>query len=191
MKNWNKLAVINVLLILATYIFAPIIAIFVVKRNGYLDNNTKYGQGYYLVNWLSWFQTPDNSIDGDEGWRIEHWQWRFKLPSFLATYVGRIGWLWRNTAYGYGLISTANLLNQDISENGNTEISFGKSVEGSFTIICGDYFQKRKVVNYFGIGVYTNTGWNIQGTVNEIKNKSTISGRHCTFACSIRFFKFK
>lgn len=70
-------------------VFAPFVALFA-------------GRDGWLPDWLSWWQTPDNPIDGDSGWKTEHWQWRFKLPGWLATYVGRVGWLWRNTAYGWG-----------------------------------------------------------------------------------------
>ncbi len=54
-----------------------------------------------LPAWLSWFQTSDNGLDGDEGWRTKHWQWRYRLPAPLATYIGRVGWLLRNPAYGF------------------------------------------------------------------------------------------
>ncbi|HEY6898161.1 MAG TPA: hypothetical protein VI279_12945 [Rhodocyclaceae bacterium] len=55
----------------------------------------------WLPRWLWWFQTPDNSLDGDNGWKTEHWQWRYKLPAPLCRYVGRFGWLLRNPAYGF------------------------------------------------------------------------------------------
>lgn len=54
-----------------------------------------------LPRWLSWFQTPDNDLDGDAGWLILHWQWRYKLVPTLCNYVGRVGWLLRNRAYGF------------------------------------------------------------------------------------------
>lgn len=56
--------------------------------------------GDWLPYYLWWFQTPDNSLEGDNGWKTEHAQWRFKLPSLLAKYIGRVGWLMRNPAYG-------------------------------------------------------------------------------------------
>lgn len=55
----------------------------------------------WLPRWLWWFQTPDNSLDGDGGWQREHAQWRYELPDPLRTYVGRVGWLLRNPAYGF------------------------------------------------------------------------------------------
>lgn len=57
----------------------------------------------WLPRRLSWFQTPDYSLDGDWGWTFEHWQFRDKLPFWLAEYVGRVGWLWRNNMYGFDI----------------------------------------------------------------------------------------
>lgn len=28
----------------------------------------------WLPRWLWWFQTPDNSLNGDQGWQTQHWQ---------------------------------------------------------------------------------------------------------------------
>ena len=40
----------------------------------------------WLPTWLSWFQTPDNSLDG--AW---------------STYARRVAWCWRNVAYGFDI----------------------------------------------------------------------------------------
>jgi hypothetical protein len=71
----------------------------------------------FLPRWLVWFQTLDNSLDGDEGWRKEHWQWRFRLPSALSIYVGRVGWLWRNPFYGFDLLIASALIPQQSPDN--------------------------------------------------------------------------
>jgi hypothetical protein len=86
--KWFLLVFANFVAILINLPSALLVAFFV-QRDGRLPN------------WLSWFQTPDTSSDGDPGWKTEHWQWRFKLPMALATYVGRVGWLWRNPVYGF------------------------------------------------------------------------------------------
>ena len=52
----------------------------------------------WLPSWLSWFQTPDNSLDGDRGHR-ERWP---KDGAFW-TYVRRVAWLLRNCAYGFNI----------------------------------------------------------------------------------------
>lgn len=85
--SWFILAPFSLLFTLFAMIAAPVLPLFA-NANGWLPR------------WLWWFQTPDNSLDGDGGWKHEHWQWRYKLPGQIATYIGRVGWLWRNPAYG-------------------------------------------------------------------------------------------
>lgn len=57
----------------------------------------KQGQ---LPNWLSWFGTPDNSLDGDDGWRKESRTF-LNENTKLKRYINRCFWLWRNTLYGF------------------------------------------------------------------------------------------
>jgi hypothetical protein len=58
----------------------------------------------WLPNWCWWFQTWDNSLDGDGGWQNEHRPWLAteydKLNSFQR-WVCRFMWLWRNPVYGF------------------------------------------------------------------------------------------
>lgn len=53
----------------------------------------------WLPRRLSWFQTPDNSIDGDAG-HLERWGDSEKP---LSRYVRRVAWLWRNCGYGFNI----------------------------------------------------------------------------------------
>jgi len=66
-----------------------------------------FAEGKYpnavLPKWLDWFQTPDNPLDGDRNWTLRVWQWRYKLPKPLQIYVGRVGWIWRNSAYNFDI----------------------------------------------------------------------------------------
>jgi hypothetical protein len=58
----------------------------------------------WLPNWCWWFQTWDNSLDGDNGWQTEHRPWLdipYKQLSSLQRYVCRVMWLWRNPVYGF------------------------------------------------------------------------------------------
>ena len=169
--KWGLMVPVMLLVTVLTLPLAPILALLVHKREGHLDNNTRQGEGYYLFDWLSWFQTPDNSIDGDQGWREEHWQWRYKLPAPLATYVGRIGWLWRNPGYGFGLITMTN--------TGVVTDIHGKF---SLMILLGDYFQFRYNRPIGSKVLYCNFGWNIKGLSEDVVGKT----QTCTFAFSIR-----
>jgi len=57
------------------------------------------GDGW-LPGWLSWFGTPDNSMDGDGGWQTES---RFFIneSNKFKRYINRCGWIWRNSLYGF------------------------------------------------------------------------------------------
>lgn len=88
--KWLVLAIASLAMTIANLFLAPVIALFV-------------GADGWLPKWLSWFQTPDNPVDGDTGWRTEHWLWRYRLPIPLSIYVGRVGWLWRNPVYGFAI----------------------------------------------------------------------------------------
>ena len=52
----------------------------------------------WLPDWLWWFQTPDNPLDGDAG----HWE-RHPGTDKWSTYKRRVAWCWRNVAYGFDI----------------------------------------------------------------------------------------
>ena len=184
--KWLCLVPVMILVTLATYVLAPVLPLFAQDRLGFLDNATRYGRGAYLPTWLSWFQTFDNSLDGDEGWRIEHAQWRFKLPQALAVYVGRIGWLWRNPGYGFGLVQ---ITQQDCISflcSGDPSVSDSPLHEGHFTISTARYWQLRYVKRLTATKcLYLNLGWNITGALLSGKAQT------CSFAFSPRLATIK
>ena len=53
----------------------------------------------WLPSWLSWFQTPDNSLDGDRG-HAERWG---DSKEAWPTYVRRVAWLLRNCGYNFNI----------------------------------------------------------------------------------------
>ena len=73
--------IVNFLAGLLNYPLAPIAVLF--QKDGWLPS------------WLWWMQTPDNSLDGDEGWKEKH-------PG-LPTYLKRVLWLYRNSMYGFSI----------------------------------------------------------------------------------------
>lgn len=167
-----------------TFPLAFVLPLFAEEREGLMDNNTKLGRGAYLPGWLSWFQTPDNSLDGDEGWRTEHWQWRFKLPEPFCTYIGRIGWLWRNPGYGFGLVQITERDCVSFTCDGDPNVSDNTTREGWFYIETPSYWQLRYIKRVSDTRcVYLNLGWNIQGAL--LSGKSQI----CSFAFSPRLVR--
>lgn len=78
---WPLLAVLDLVVTAVAFILAPILPLFA-------------DDGGWLPSWLGWFQTLDNSLDGDEGWKTEHYVGWPQYPK-------RVLWLWRNPGYGF------------------------------------------------------------------------------------------
>lgn len=148
-----------------------------------------FAQDGWLPKWLNWFQTPDNSLDGDNGWKTEHWQWRFILPLPLATYVGRVGWLWRNPAYGYGLVRLEDFEHAlEATYSGNRQVNDSPGVEGYCLVHARGLFQFVwvKRIGTSSRCIYVVIGWNIKGLLG--------GGEHvhlATYAFSPRISGFK
>jgi hypothetical protein len=72
------------------YPLAPIVVLFADKQG-------------WLPSWLWWFQTPDNSLDGDDGWKAEHRWFRYSpdINGGWRRWVNRFRWLWRNSMHGF------------------------------------------------------------------------------------------
>jgi hypothetical protein len=184
--KWLLLLPVMIAVTILTFPLAFILPLFAQYQEGRLDNNTQYGWGWYLPSWLNWFQTPDNSLDGDEGWRVNHWQWRFKLPTKLATYVGRIGWLWRNPGYGVGVEFIDSPVPVTATYTGNKNVNDSPGVEGYCFVKGAGLFQLVWVKKISDTKcIYCNFGWGIKGLIDgpETKYKATyaFSPRISTF----------
>ena len=145
-----------------------------------------YSKDGWLPNWLFWFQTPDNPLYGDEGWKTEHWQWRHKLPSLLAAYIGMVGWLWRNPAYGFGAVYMSGdpIVATYI---GNDNVNDDPLSEGSITVYSQNLFQFvwcKKISSTKCL--YFVFGWNIKGLINANQTKHI-----ATYAFSPRISTFR
>lgn len=182
--KWLLMVPVMLLISAITFPLAFVLPFFAVERQGVVDNGTGWGWGYYLPKWLGVFQAPDNSLGGDYGWKTEHWQWRFKLPAALCTYVGMVGWLWRNPGYGFGLEVVDGM---HAGYAGNPKVNDSPGVEGYCLVHAGGLFQfvwvKRLTTNKC---VYINFGWNIKGLINDPRDKYT-----ATFAFSPRIATWK
>lgn len=125
----------------------------------------------HLPAWLKWFDTPDNTLDGDDGWKTRHWQWRFKLPLWLCVYIGRVGWLWRNQGYGFKWSVLSISPSEPMSVKGNIEARDGDNgVEGWFLIRCKEGFQLRivKRISFCASACfYITLGWDLKSYVQN------------------------
>jgi hypothetical protein len=135
-------AVFNII----AYLGAPILALFAVDRLGPIDNNNGTDIEPRLPLWLAWFDSYDNSLLGDGAWkRMEagHWEWRANYSGWLQQYLGRVGWLLRNPAYGFErAILAAKIKPTDIVDVFGDPCIQDKPVgrEGSCYTEVGDYW---------------------------------------------------
>lgn len=90
---------------------APIVALFASESG-------------WLPRWLWWFQTPDNSLDGDEGWKAEHRPFMIE-DSKAKRWWNRTRWMHRNSMYGFAIdVLGAKTLPSDVLMiRGDTRVS--------------------------------------------------------------------
>ena len=145
---------------------APILPLFATVQLGNSDNNNARLYEPRLPHWLSWFQTPDNSLYGDKGWQTIHY------PNYKS-YLGMVLWLVRNSAYGliYGPLSAKFTRITDIIYTGNTKIDRKnpKDVGQFFKATCKDYFQYLKIIKLplLNYSIYVNLGWLFHPFINN------------------------
>lgn len=169
--------VLNLIGTILTFPLAFILALLKEDKEGWLDNGTKWGVGPRLFKWLSWFQTPDNSLDGDHGWEEKH----------SHSWWSRVQWLWRNPFYGFAVKYLHGT--EGISYLG--DLKCDESNPGSLYVYGKGLFQYVLFKPMFGKTLYLNLGWNIRALVdpqyvNDPNNAAFIADYPATFAFSPR-----
>jgi len=78
----------------------------------------------WLPRWLSYLQTPDNSLDGDGGWQREHRPFLVESNKFYR-YLNRTRWLYRNSMYGFAIdvLGTKTQAGDYLQITGSTAVS--------------------------------------------------------------------
>ncbi len=155
----------------------PILPIFATKREGPSDNNNSIAVEPRLPTWLSWFDTPDNSLWGDTGWRTIH------CLDAWNTYKGMALWLLRNSSVGFSRTVLAHrVLQKDIVWSGDPHISADRGVYGVFEASDNKgTWQYKRVFPLFGKNIGLNFGWNIDPMV-----KSGIESDLCHHKVSLK-----
>ena len=87
--RYISLVIISLSVSFLNYFLAPIVVLFA-SDDGWLPH------------WLWWFQTPDNSLDGDGGWQTEHRRFKVENAAWKRWY-NRVTWLYRNSMYGFAI----------------------------------------------------------------------------------------
>jgi hypothetical protein len=171
---------ISLLLTLLAVILAPVLPLFAVQKDGWLDNHSIWGIGPRLPTWLNWFQTPDNSLDGDATFQAINGR----------SYWAKVKWLWRNPAYSFALryiaapYTTKVAGDPTIKDNDNAKAGWC-SVHANglfqFTLVAPIGFSRCFLCNF---------GWNIRGLVDvNVQPKPEVW--QATFVFSLRISGFR
>ena len=153
--RWFVLSVIGLFLTIVQIILSPILALFTPR----------------LPNWLSWFQTVDFDLLGDDG-HYKRWNWLYtRVPTTLAIYIQQLAWLLRNPTDGWDYNWSLNYSVSDKSKlivNGDIRTSNRPIHSG----ICKATIDNKWM--YYKILRYSNTkclriylGWKLMGLVNN------------------------
>jgi len=157
-----------------------ILPLFAIQKDGWLDNHSVCGRGPRLPTWLTWFDTPDNSLDGDATFeRING-----------RSYWSKVKWLCRNPAYSFA-IKYLNAPYTVIVSGDPTIKDNDNAKEGHCFIRVNGLFLFRAVVRIFNTNrcIYINIGWGIAGLADP--NVKPTDTWQCTFVFSPRISGFR
>ena len=175
------LVILNLIGTVLTYPLAFILPIFSKGEYGWINNATAKATEPRLFSWLSWFQTPDNSLWGDDGFKV----------NFPPCWWSEVHWLWRNPFYGFAVKTF----------DGSTGMSYSGDLHcdethpGHLLVKGHGLFQYVLFKPMFGKTLYLNLGWNIRSLIDPAfitpdqwhDNTALIADYPATFAFSPRF----
>lgn len=141
-----------------TYLITPILPMFAVMREGWCNNASYKAVAYRLPRWLSWFDTPDNCIDGDFGFQIFH----------PPGYVSRVIWLYRNSLYGFkwSVLSAPSPSHMVIAGDKKV-LDYHTGQYGIMHLKAGTYWQWKCVKPFKKWILVLNFGWLLEDASQE------------------------
>ena len=150
------LAPISLVITLLALVIAPVLPLFAVQKEWWLDNHAKRGIGPVLPTWLNWFMTPDNSLDGDA---------TFEKINGIS-YWAKVKWLWRNPAYSFALRYVNSPY--ETSVQGDPTIKDNDNAKKGWCLVHANGLFQFTLVAPIGFSrcIYVNLGWNIRGLVD-------------------------
>jgi hypothetical protein len=169
---------ISLLVTLLGLILAPILPLFAQYEFGWCDNHSYQAIEPRLPKWLSIFDTPDNSLYGDD---------TFKKINGIG-YLARVKWLIRNPAYSFALRFINTIENKPTLYGDDSIKDNDRAVAGWCFVKCGGLFQFTwvKPIGYERC-IYCVFGWNIRGTLHQPPSKNYMA----TFAFSPRISGYR
>ena len=180
MISYILLVPVNLLLTLIAVIIAPILPLFASNVSGMVDNGTSVRLEPRLPKWLSWFQTPDNSLNGDATFESLN----------PPCYWSQVKWLWRNPAYSFGLQILGTPYVSDIQ--GDTTIRDNDNAKAGWCLVTVNGLFQFRWVRPIGFSrcIYCNFGHNILALVDpNVEPKPSLY--KATFVFSPRISGFR
>ena len=167
---------LSLLITLLAVIFAPILPVFAKNTYGWLDNGSKEGFGPRLPKWLNWFQTWDNSLDGDATFEAAN------PPSYWS----KVKWLWRNPAPSFELKTLT--APYDASYKGDDSIRDNDNAKAGWVFVKSNGLFQFAWIAPIGFQrcIYINLGWNIRALLHNPP-----STYYATFVFSPRISGFR
>ena len=163
---------LNLLVALIAVLLSPILPAFATSEN-------------ILPKWLSWFQTPDATLDGDSGWQdVSKHPYVNKLPRYFR----RMLWICRNPSYGFNwTVLASKPLPIGFEYSGRLDCSRSLKETSYVFIKCGDYFHYRLYLKYPFINYcfQVNIGWNM----HEMCIRDTYVGQKAKYRFTPHPFK--
>lgn len=135
---------------LFAYLITPLLPLFAVMREGPIDNANGWAVGPRLPLWLSWFDTPDNSLHGDGNW----------ADKYQGSSLAMIGWLYRNSLYGFKWsVLAAPMTGEKVTRTGPIQLDYHTKQFGVQRYTMGKYWQYKCVKPFMGKILVLNFGW--------------------------------
>jgi hypothetical protein len=150
--KWLLLLPFEIILTVLTYPLAPILPLFATEQEGLIDNGSATGMGKRLPSWLGWWQTWDNSLEGDATFQSLH------APSYWS----EILWLIRNPmpCFAMQVLTSGTCI-----VTGNNAITDGTpGVAGSVFVTVDNLFQWVWIwkIPLTSRCIYINLGYNLR-----------------------------
>jgi hypothetical protein len=148
---------INLLITLLAVILAPVLPLFSEQKLWWCDNHSFLAIGPVLPSWINWFNTPDNTLDGDS---------TFQSLNGIS-YWSKVKWLWRNPAYSFALkYIVAPYITKVI---GDSTIKDNDNAKSGWCLVQANGLFQFVIVAPIGFNrcIYVNLGWNIRGLVDD------------------------
>ena len=126
---WVPLAIVEMLVTLFAYPTVPFVALFAIGKD-------------HLPNWLKWYETPDNGVDGDDG-HIKRWMWltnwcdNHNLHQ-LGLYIRRVAWMWRNKMYNFSYHVTGRNVQLPVKFKGNPNVESNSLSTKGWVLLYND-----------------------------------------------------